>query len=754
MRPHDDGPSGGYGSQYGGYYYGEGYGGAYGEGGPGGRGPKDYLLMLRERIWWLVTTVFVMFLGVALYTFNATEIYRAGTSVQILRTQDDVTQFREVSNTDIRGTEDLQTQVGILQSEEIVLRVNERIQGDLRRRFMAPYEEGIDVSISGPRSTENILFRNREVRQDRMSFVVRIFYHHPDPAVAAEVANLFAEEFIDFNRNQQVGISRRAMEELREKVREQDQKVQEMERRVADFKERFGTVSVEHRQDIDNQELIQLRSLTTEAKRDYDLTSTLFRQIAETREQGLPLYELSFIDSDPRVSSLLNARSTHLIEIASLSRTYGPKHPRMIAAREAAAQTQRELDTAIRNRAVAIENDFRRAQSNYELAEMRLREKEREMIELDRIRPEYNALMRDIEISRDLYNHYYSRYQQTTAMATIDSANVRIIDIARPPLNPYKPNIVMNLGIGLVMGLGMGFGLVFLLAVMDDKVKTAYDVESAVGVPLVGIIPRISIVDAMEKARVVADNLDRHTVESFRGIHSTLQLNEVSRNAKVMLLTSTIPSEGKSFVSTNLACTYANHGERTLLIDADMRMPNVGKSLNLPNRKGTIQVMANEARLDDVIIKDYVPSLDVLVTGGRSKNPTQLLSSDRFEELIMELRERYDRILIDSPPLAPVSDALNLLPLVDGVVYVMRFNLVKRKTAVLNVRRINESDTPILGAVMNNINTHTAGYYYSHYYDNSYRNYYVSSGGEDALDVQDIRPAKRQAVSSASGKHS
>ena len=730
MKQMEDRSAGGN-SGYGGDYYGKGYGGGYGEtpaGGPAGRGPKDYLLMLRERIWWLVTTVFVIFLGVALYTFNATEIYRASSSVQILRNNDEVTQFREVSSNDIQGAEDLQTQVGILQSVKIVSRVDERIQGDLRRRFLAPYEDGIDVALRGPKSAAQILMENREVRPDRMSLVVRVFYNHPDAEVAAEVANLFAEEFIDFNRNQNVDISMRAMGDLREKVREQDQKVKEMEMRIADFKERFGTVSVEQRQDIDNQELIQLRSLATEAKRDYDLKSTLFAQVDEARKNGTPLYELSFINGDQRVSTLLNALSTHTIEIASLSKQYGPKHPRMIAARESAAQTQAELEGAIRNRASGIESDFHRAESNYQLAERRLAEKEQQIIGIDRIRPEYNALMRDIEISRDLYNHYYSRYQQTTAMATIDSSNARIIDRASPSNTPYKPNIVMNLGIGLVMGLGMGCGLVFLLSVMDDKVKTAYDVESAVGVPLVGIVPRIAIVDSLEKARVVASNLDRHTVEAFRAIHSTLNLNEVSRNAKVILLTSTVPSEGKSFVSTNLAFTFANHGERTLIIDADLRMPNIGKSLNLPNRKGTIQVMSQEASLDEVIIKEMAPNLDVLVAGGRSKNPTQLLSSDRFEKMIKELRSRYDRIIIDSPPLAPVSDALNILPLVDGVVYVIRFNMVKRKTAANNVRRVHESNVPILGAVMNNINSHVAGYYYSHYYDSSYRNYYITGG--------------------------
>lgn len=734
MKKSDEKSSGGGYGYYGGYYYGDGYGGGYAEAAVSPtRGIKDYLLMLRERVWWLVTTVFVIFLGVALYTFNAPEVYRAGTSVQILRSSDDVTQFQDVASNDIRGTEDLQTQIKILESVQIVRRVDQRIQGDLRARILRPFERGLELQLRGEKSVPQIIMEGREIRPERMSLVVRIFFEHPDKEVAAEVANLLAEEYIEFNRNQMIDISLSAREELREKAEEQAKQVFEMELKIADFKEKFGTVSVEQRQDIDNQELIQLKSMTTESKRSFDIAQSLYDQIQEAREGGLPLFELTIINSDPRVSNLLNALSSHMIDVASLSKKYGPKHPRMIAAREAANQTQLELDRAIFNKATGVENEFQRSRTNYLMAERRLSEKEKAMIEIDRIRPEYNALMRDLEVSRNLYNHYYSRLQQTTAMATTSTSNARIIDAATAPGRPYKPNIAMNLGVGLVMGLGLGLGLVFLLAILDDKVKTAFDIETTVGIPLVGIVPRISIVDPNEKARVVADNVDRHTVEAFRAIHSTLKLNEESRSAKVILTTSTIPSEGKSFVSTNLACTFAAHGEKTLVIDADLRMPNVAKSLNLPNRKGLIQALSgDEVDIEGLLTKDFVPNLDILSTGGRSKNPTQLLSSERFEELLHKFRNQYDKIIIDTPPLAPVSDALNILPLVDGVLYVVRFNLVKRKTAAMNVRRIRESNVPVLGAVMNNINTQVAGYYYSHYYDNSYSNYYVKASAEEA----------------------
>ncbi|MCD8483779.1 MAG: polysaccharide biosynthesis tyrosine autokinase [Verrucomicrobia bacterium] len=525
----------------------------------------------------------------------------------------------------------------------------------------------------------------------------------------------------------------RAVEDLRAQAEEQLSRIKEMELRIADFKERNSTVSVERSSDIDNQQLISLNARVETDKQIYDEIRTKMDLIAQSREDGTPLWELNFIAVFPGVNELQSRLRLITIEIAQLSETYGPRHPRMIAARQSLTQAERELRDLVETAAISFRNDYNRARANFQNSRNRLEQQKQELIAIDRIRPEFNALMRDLEVSRQLYDHYLSRLQQASAMVAIDTQNARIIDSAAPPNRPYKPNIPMNLAIGLFMGVGLGFGLVFMLAILDDKVKTAFDIEASIGLPLIGIIPRISRVDPVEKARIVADNLDKHTVEAFRSIHSTLKLNEESRNAKVILTTSTIPSEGKSFISTNLGITFAGHGERTIIVDCDLRMPNVGKSLDLPESKGMLNYFAGEAELNDVIVKDFVPGMDVLPTGGRSKNATQVLTSSQFEELIHDLRLRYDKIVIDSPPLAPVSDALNILPLADGVVYVIRFNMVKRKTVNLNLRRLRESNVPVFGAILNNINASVAGYYYSDYYDRSYRHYYM----QDSLNSEE-----------------
>ena len=293
------------------------------------------------------------------------------------------------------------------------------------------------------------------------------------------------------------------------------------------------------------------------------------------------------------------------------------------------------------------------------------------------------------------------------------------------------------------VGLPFGGGLVFLVAFMDDRVKSAFDIEGTVGLPLLGVIPRIKKLDSSAKAQAVAANVDRHVTETFRSIHSTLKLNDESKNAKIILATSTVPSEGKSFVSSNLALTFANHGERTLLLDADLRLPNIASSMQLENELGLLDHIEQGTSLDEVMVREVYPNLDVLPTGGKSKNPTQILVSAQFEAMLADLRDRYDRIVVDSPPLAAVSDALNLLPFIDGIIYVIKFNAVKRKTASANVRRLWESNTPVFGAVLNNITTSLSSYYYSQYSDKAYQEYYI--GQEDEIEDELVASVEPEA---------
>ena len=736
------GGGGGYGGSnygYGGSNY--GYGGGYGDGG-GGAGPqrsfKDYLLMFRERIWYLIVTLFIIFSGSILYTFNKTKVYTAVSQVQLFR--DDASalgamgQGAEMEQNQILSAEDLNTQISVMESLSIIKGVEQRLQDELRLRFMAPYED--TLSLSGPLTPLEILAKNRRIVPRRMSLMVNFAFSHPDPIVAAEVSNLFAKEFIDYNLKLNIDGSMKAVEDLRIRADQQKDRVEELELKLAEYREQNNAVSLQSDENIAAAQLARLNEIELTNKNIYDNFQTKWDQIETYRLEGRELWELPFVAEQPRVANLLQQVSGTRISISSLSKRYREKHPAMIQLLQTLQEGELELELAVQNSVDKIYAGYSESKSNYEVASLRLAEKEKELIELGKTRIEFNSLLRDLEVQQSFFQALNQRMTTEKAQVNLKNPNARIVDEAFPPRadQPSSPNVVLNLAAGFFGGIALGVGLIFAVAFLDDRVKSAFDIEGTIGLPMLGVIPRIKKLDTNTKAQAVASNVDRHVTETFRSIHSALKLSDQSKNAKIILTTSTVPGEGKSFVSSNLSLTFANHGEKTLLLDCDLRLPNVARSLQIENDLGLLDYVEKEVSLEEVIVKEVYPNLDVLSTGGKSKNPTQVLNSAQFEAMFAVLRDRYDRIVVDSPPLAAVSDALNLLPLVDGILYVIKFNTVKRKTAVLNVRRLWESNTPVYGAILNNITSALSSYYYSNYTDKAYQDYYINQ--EEDLDEE------------------
>jgi capsular exopolysaccharide synthesis family protein len=311
----------------------------------------------------------------------------------------------------------------------------------------------------------------------------------------------------------------------------------------------------------------------------------------------------------------------------------------------------------------------------------------------------------------------------------IENQNARILDRAVQTKRPLFPNIPINLAVGAASGILFGLGLAFTVAYLDDRIKSAFDIETVVGLPLLAIIPEMKRLKGPETVKKPAPHEeDQETKEAFSTLMSVLQLKEESKIAQCLLVTSTIAGEGKSFIASNLAQTFAAHGERVVIIDCDLRRPAVNRAFQLENLKGVIDICSSDMTLDEAIIKNVRPNLDVLVTGGRSKSPTQTLSGKEFAVLISELRKRYTKVIVDTPPIAIVSDAMIIMPLVDGSLYSIYFNKAKRKTAQYCAQRLLETNVPCFGAILNGLAGGIGGYYYSHYYDRSYKDYYVKRG--------------------------
>ena len=749
---HYGGYSGNYGNQQfynqGSYRYGGTAGpGNYGYGSYGSiseeQGPqrtlKDYIFLIRERIWYLVIVFFIIFLGSILYTFNKTKLYTAYATIELLR--DDPTVMSTASNleqNEIRSAEDLNTHISKLESISIIQGVEKRFQEDELAQFMAPYKG--TFSFSGPLTAFEILSMNRKIIPRRMSLMVNIAYTHPNPVMAAKIANLFGDEYINTMLSQNIDASMKAVEDLRKRAEQKKNRVEELELKLAEYRELKNAVSLDKQENIAAEELASLNEIKTSAKMTLDQAEIRWNLIQDYIRQGRDLWELPFISDQMRVASLIDLISSIRISISTKSKRYREKHPEMKSLLQQLQESQSELEYAIQNVVDNVSAMYTESKDNFKQASKRLLEKERDMIELSKTRVEFNSLIRDLEVEQMTYQKLTALMAEEKIQVNIKNANARIIDKAFPPREdkPSSPNIFLNLAGGFFGGLIFGLGLVFAVALLDDKIKSVFDIEASLGLPILGIIPKVKKLDSATKSHIVTTTLSSHVKENFRSMLSYLKINDISKNSNVFLLTSTVPSEGKSFISSNLALSFAANGERVLLLDGDLRLPNVAKSLQLENDEGILDYINGETPIESFIVKDVYPNFDVLPSGGKAKNPTAILNDNKFESLLLKLRDAYDKIIIDSPPLAAVSDCLNIVPLADAVIYVIKYDSVKKTLANSCIRRLWESKTPVLGAVLNNVSLGLSTYYYSQYAANKkYSAYYMQESYLDNVNNEE-----------------
>lgn len=710
-------------------YYGNNYG-TYGYGGGSGEGAvqrsfQDYLLILRERVWYIVVVFLLVFSAAAVYTFTKQKNYLSTASVQVLRNDPIVMQVQSVVNNEIRSAEDLNTQVKVLESLSIVQSVADRLAGNREdlKQFLAPYES---KQSDEPLDPAAIILLNRKIVPIRLSLIIQVQFTHPDRFMAAKIANYFLDEYISYNSRLRIEDSMKAVDELKERAEQQKTRVAEMALNLQAYREKNNLVSLDQRKDIVTEKLKALSALVTQTGARLNDAEVRWKQVQERREPITALTDLPFISGQQLIAQLVQQVASQKILLAQLRERYREKHPKMIEAMNSLAQTEQELIRALTTSAAMVEAEYQNALRNDVEARAALARQETESLDLDRAAVEYTNLERDHRISQQLLDATLARMKETSMTGTIETQNARIVDRATPALRPYTPNVPLNLALGLLGGLALGTAFAFFVAFIDDRVKSSYDIEGVIGLSLIGIIPEIKRMEQPDKAQIALNHQDKQVAEAFLALHSSLRLKDESKNAQVFLTTSTIPGEGKSFISTNLALTFASHGERVVIIDCDLRKPNVHKSFRIENLKGVIDICAGTATIEDCAVTTVHSNLHVIPAGGRAKNPTQILNSKGFEVLVAELRKRYDRVFIDTPPLAAVSDSLIILPLVDGSLFTIYFNRVRRKAAQFAARRLVEVNVPCFGAVLNGLNLAVSGYYYAQYYDKSYKDYYIT----------------------------
>ncbi len=688
---------------------------------------RTYWLMVVERKWYAISVFLATVLIAVAYTFLTTPLYEGVATVEVLKHGPQVLRVADVVETTVTSDADLNTQIKILESVAMIQNVISRLSSDELRQLTEPCR----TRFGSPRDPVSIIFENRKVLPQRMSLIVAIRFRHPNAKIAARVANLFATEYIAYYARVRVEESLKAVDELKDRADQQRKRVDEIANALQAFRQRGNLISLVQTKDIVTEKLKALNLMATQTSAELHEAEIRWNQVQEWSKAGRDLSELPFIASQAKVNQLILQTTTQKLTIAQLRERYKDKHPRLIEALDTLAQAEREMKAALAQAASSVRSEYENALQKNEAARRALAEQEAKSLELDKSAVEYDNLDRDFRVNDQLLESMMARMREASVTSSIESENARIIDRAVEPAVPVSPNIFINLLIGVLAGIFLGLGFAYFIATIDDKVKTAFDVETLIGLPLVGVIPRIERMDQPDKAQVVGNGADLVTLEAFRSLYSTLRINDESRNAKFILVTSTLPGEGKSFVATNLALTFASQGQRTVIVDCDLRKPNVQRSFRLRTSRGILSYCAAGAPLDDIVTRNVHPNLDAIATGGRAKDPIQVLNSREFEALVAELGKSYDRVIFDTPPLGAVSDALNMLPLMDGAIYTIQFNRVTRLAAQRCARRLLSANVPVFGAVLNDVYGRLVSGLYGEYGDKAYREY-LDGGMEGA----------------------
>jgi len=299
------------------------------------------------------------------------------------------------------------------------------------------------------------------------------------------------------------------------------------------------------------------------------------------------------------------------------------------------------------------------------------------------------------------------------------------------PGSPFKPRRALNILRGAGVGVILGVLLVFVVHLMDDRVRRVEDFELSLGIPVLAMVPRMADGSPEEYASAALVDPESAASEAFRGMRASLLLDRVGREARRIMVVSAGAGEGKSLVASNLAATFAQNGERTLLIDADLRRPSIHKLVGLHDQKGLADLLSGKATWDEVVCASPHEHLSVITGAGAPRDPSPLLASPRLGPVLDEASERFDRVIVDCPPLFGVSDSLLVLPHVDGVVLVALYNRTHRRAIDEASQKLFDGDTPVLGAVINGVQIGSYSYYYYRY---GYNHYYGRSAQREAGD--------------------
>jgi capsular exopolysaccharide synthesis family protein len=332
-----------------------------------------------------------------------------------------------------------------------------------------------------------------------------------------------------------------------------------------------------------------------------------------------------------------------------------------------------------------------------------------------------------VESGKQIYESLLQRAKETGVAGELKTSNIRVVDQAERPRSPVTPRTRLNLLLGVVGGGLLAFGLAFFFEYLDSRIKSPDEIKAHLGLPSLGMVPALDPKSWKGKEPLINMGVPPAFAEAFRSVRTNVLFSSAEDGARTLVITSTGPGEGKTTIAANLAIGFAQAGQRVLLIDADMRRPRVHEVFGQTQEPGLSNLMVGNAKASESVHKSGVPGLWILTAGRVPPNPAELLGSQRFREFLTSLKEHFDLVIVDSPPVMAVADASIAANAASGVVFVVGAEMTSRHTARAAVEQLDSARARFVGAVLNRVDLEKDSYYYSRYYRREYGAYYQAS---------------------------
>ena len=695
---------------------------------------RQYWHVILERRWLIVATWSVCIIAGVLYAFQATPMFRAIARLQIDPENQGVLNLNSLA----LGNADqnyLTTQYRNLESRSLILAVMNKLKLETEDER---YTKSVDKVTA--------VTKDIKIVPIRLSRLVEVQVTHPKGEQAQRIADTILQVFLQQNLDDKKSKALQGLKILEQEATGKEVELEALQGKLQKYRKDKGMVSLKDAQNIDAATMRDLKIAYETLRSTADVAKQIAQQAQEWVAAGKDITDFAPLAKDEQVAYLRKQVNENSSKLAGLRTKYRERHPRVIQpATQLQADTQKLRDESER----VLQGIFQMAELE-KSREVEALRKYTESVErvfaLDEAKISYDIMEQQLKRVEGFYQTILTKAKDFDIGAKDLLQNMKVQDPAFAPLKPVSPNKPLIFVGSVVGGLAAALGLALFFNFLDDSIKSQEDVENILHLPFLGYIPNIKSVSIVERDLQSHLHPTSSPAEGFRTLRAAISLAKNADKLRVMAFTSTIPSEGKSLVASNFAIVTSQTGLKTLLVDSDLRRPSVHKAFQLQSPVGLSAYLAGRTdNMSEFVHTTEVPNLDVICCGAVPPNPSELIGSNRMVRFLEEASRRYDRVILDCPPVSAVSDPLIVGAMADGMVFVTKFNKIRREHALRSIQRIQDSGIHLVGLVLNDIDFEGKdSYYYSyHYYQNQYYSSHYRNKSAD-------EPADKKAVSEKS----